>query len=157
MLDTFHEIFLFNLTIVTFYQHDVCSECLLVLWSFSLKWKIKFAYPQFVYMPVCRRDIPWYSVVRLSVWTVKAGWRRTAGSRTIQLGLLDHHHERMNPIVLQVQKSKFKFVAKKKNLVGTIELQDYTTWYTWSPLWVEKPYIFSGSEVKGQDCSINLN
>jgi hypothetical protein len=36
---------------------------------------------------------------------------QTVSSRFIQLGILDHHHERKNPIVFQGQRSKVKFVA----------------------------------------------
>jgi hypothetical protein len=66
------------------------------------------------YTPVFRRDVLWYSVVRLSVCLsgpCRQDRDRTVSSRIIQLGILDHHHERKNPIVFQGQRSKVKVVA----------------------------------------------
>jgi hypothetical protein len=64
------------------------------------------------------RDVLWYSVVRLSVCPsvcLSGPCRQdrdwTVSSRIIQLGILDHHHERKNPIVFQGQRSKVKIVA----------------------------------------------
>jgi hypothetical protein len=36
---------------------------------------------------------------------------RTVSSRIIQLGILDYHHERKNPMVFQGQRSKVKVIA----------------------------------------------
>jgi hypothetical protein len=74
-------------------------------WLFIAPWAI-------FYTPVFWWDVLWY--VRLSVCLsgpCRQDRDRTVSSRIIQLGIIDHHHERKNPIVFQCQRSKGKVIA----------------------------------------------
>ena len=90
----------------------------LILTQILMGLKAYFKLQKDFYTPVFRRDVLWYSVVRLSVHPsvclsgpCRQDRDRTICFRVIQLGTLDHHLERRNPIVFQGQRSKVKAVA----------------------------------------------